>query len=199
MHHSAVPHWRPLRIGCRLAPPPLGDWLADPGSLTRRLVAGCPGGFRLHLLHQSHDRPWFDEQQILALSARRLALCREIRLLCQGHPLVFARSIIPLVTLAALGYRLSHLGEKSLGSLLFSRPDIHRQHMEVARLVPRDRLFRSLGAIQADSLWARRTLFSCSGHSLLVCEVFLPGLPFRLIDGSQRPVSPAISSVFFKR
>ncbi len=199
MYHSAVPHWQPLQTGCRLAPPPLGDWLADPGSLTRRLVAGCPGGFRVRLLHQGHGRPWFDERRILALPARRLTLCREVRLLCQGHPLVFARSIVPLATLAALGYRLSRLGERSLGSLLFSRPDIHRQRMEVARLVPRDRLFRSLGAIQSDSLWARRTLFSCSGHPLLVCEVFLPGLPFWPADGPQRPVSPTLSSVFFKR
>lgn len=119
-----------------------------------------------------------DEARLLRLQPSRLVLIREVSLCCAGRPLVFARTLIPIDTLRASNGKLGRLGNRPLGSLLFSDPRISRGVMEFARLLPGERLHRKAieGLDLNSALWARRTLYYQDGQPLLVNEIFLPTL-----------------------
>ncbi|MBA1333384.1 chorismate--pyruvate lyase, partial [Candidatus Endoriftia persephone str. Guaymas] len=109
-----------------------------------------------------------------------VALVREVELLCDEVPWVFARTLIPASTLRGAARRLTLLGDKPLGAVLFSDSRIKRGRTQVARLQPRHRLFSAASVdLQPvpDELWGRRTLFHVSGRPLLVNEIFLPRIP----------------------
>jgi len=175
---AAEPVWRPLQDpGSRDIPPSCLDWLADPGSLTRRLVAGCQGGFRVRLLHQGWGRPQPSEARLL--QSRGAALIREVELLCNESPQVFARTLIPAASLSGRARLLARLGSRPLGAVLFDDPSTRRVAVEVARLPARCPLFAAATAHLEqlpEFIWGRRTLFLYAGKPLLVNEIFLPGL-----------------------
>ena len=66
----------------------LSFWLQDRGSLTARLQA--KGTFSVELLQQSLAKPTLDEAVALGIARKQLAWIREVALLCDGEPLVFA-------------------------------------------------------------------------------------------------------------
>lgn len=167
----------------RFAAVPAGvaDWLRDEGSLTRRVVQACgEGQFRVRLLHQAWGSPLYSESKVLRLRRGEATLIREVELLCDGHPWVFARTLIPATSLKGSARRLTQLGEKPLGAVLFSDSRIQRGITQIARLHPRHPLFASAAANlqqQPQTLWGRRTLFYISNRPILVNEIFLPELP----------------------
>ncbi|EGW54802.1 chorismate--pyruvate lyase family protein [Candidatus Endoriftia persephonae] len=166
----------------RLTQVPAGvlPWLRDEGSLTRRVVAACSGRFRVRLLRQAWGTPFYSEAQLLRMRRGEMALVREVELLCDEVPWVFARTLIPASTLRGAARRLTLLGDKPLGAVLFSDSRIKRGRTQVARLQPRHRLFSAASVdLQPvpDELWGRRTLFHVSGRPLLVNEIFLPRIP----------------------
>jgi chorismate--pyruvate lyase len=113
------------------------------------------------------------------MAPHALALVREVELCCGEQPWVFARSLIPLQSLQGAGRRLQFLGDRPLGSLLFSDPKATRGPMEFARLLPGHCLYEKALANRAQrpaQLWGRRTLFFFAGKPLLVNEVFLDGI-----------------------
>ncbi len=177
-----TPDWRRwhARLGWRV-PREVRAWVADQGSLTRRVVARCPGRFRVRVARQAWERPLPSEARLLGSPS--IALCREVLLLCEDQPWVFARTLIPRSSLRGGVGRLRLLGERPLGEVLFANPSTRRLRMEVARLIPRDRLWRhaahAAGMVGARPLWGRRTLFLFSGKPLLVNEIFLPDLESR--------------------
>jgi chorismate--pyruvate lyase len=72
---------------------------------------------------------------------------------------------------------MNGLGNRSLGSLLFTHPLVIRRPLHFKALRAHNPLYRSAtqnleGA--SDPLWARRSLFTLQGAPLLVTEVFLP-------------------------
>jgi chorismate--pyruvate lyase len=74
---------------------------------------------------------------------------------------------------------LAHLKERSLGSVLFKNPALQRSEFEIACLKPRMFLHsKAITAVEQSlpDLWARRSLFSLPGKSLLLTEVFLPDM-----------------------
>ncbi|MFA7387304.1 MAG: chorismate lyase, partial [Thiohalobacteraceae bacterium] len=75
--------------------PELRNWLFDATSLTRRVREACAGSFRVRVERQLWERPRWDECRALALRGPRRALIREVHLLCDQRPWVFARTIIP--------------------------------------------------------------------------------------------------------
>ena len=171
-HEADNAAWQPLE-SCEGLPGRVEDWLAEPGSLTARIRARCANGFRFRLLDERQ------EQNIVIFDdiASRV-FCREITLGCGDTPLVFARTRIPVTTLAAHPW-LGELGERPLGARLFDEPGYMRGRFRVARLGAGDALYDYVNenvAPLSASLWARRARVELDGKPFEICECFLPGL-----------------------
>ena len=140
----------------------------------------CGTGFQVRLLRQGWGSPLYSEGRLLGMRRGEIAVIREVLLLCDEQPWVFARTLIPIHSLRGRARRLTRLGERPLGEVLFSQPGLRRGAIQVARLLSGHRLFAAavtgLGEVPAQ-LWGRRTLFYYAGKPLLVNEIFLPGLP----------------------
>lgn len=128
---------------------------------------------------QSLSRIYGDELDVMGLRANELALVREVYLYCGDTPVVFAHSVVAHKDLRGAWRSLSGLGNKSLGTVLFSNPKIERTPLVFKKVSRRhflyDRACERLMIKPAD-LWARRSLFTLHGQSILVTEVFLPAI-----------------------
>ncbi len=169
--------WRPQsQILKSQLPFPWRPWLLDRGSLTQRLQKRYPGTFRVKLLHQGWGRPTPSERRCLGIAQREIASIREVLLIGDGKPRVFARSVLPQSTLVGANRRLLRLNTKPLGAYLFSNPLMTRGEIEIAPL--------SVGQLNAhlphcydDQIgWGRRSVFYLDHLPLSVCEVFLPSM-----------------------
>jgi chorismate lyase len=158
-------HWQPL--GRVQVPVSLAGWLGDDGSLTRRLQRF--GRFRVRPLRQQVSVPTAAEARLLGLSPRQRALIREVLLLLDEAPVVFARSVLPLSSLTGANRVLGHMARRSLGAELFRTPRAERQAVWVARVPP-----SCLPVASDQPAWGRQSLFIKRGLPLLVAEVFLP-------------------------
>lgn len=165
-------HWHSTLVGRQ----PYRPWLTDNGSLTAALKCRCPG-LQVKRLRQALDRPHADESTLLGLAPKERALIREVMLLCDDHPLVFAHSVIPRAGLDGPWRSLSRLGNRPLGEALFADPRIVRHPLQYRRLDRRHPLYRcavSQLTMRPPCLWARRSVFARDGYPILVTEVFLP-------------------------
>lgn len=171
--------WVPARRRLRGASPAVPwDWLLDPASLTRRLQCVCDKRFSVLVLRQGWGRPLASERRVLGGKRGERAVIREVQLMCDATPWVFARTVIPVRTLRGRQRRLTRLGSKSLGAALFADPQLRRGEMEVSRVDPGESLYGH-GAdmlYAADAVWGRRSVFWVDGKPLLVSEFFLPAL-----------------------
>ncbi len=169
--------WRLPRTVPRASRPAktLWRWLLDPASLTQRLQAVC-GELRVEVLRNTWARPTLDELRTLGLRPGQRALVREVHLLCDGRPWVFARTVIPRETLGGKYRRLTQLGNRSLGAVLFADKTMRRAEVHVACLTPVHQLYtcatRSLTG-KPRQLWGRRSLFYLRERPLLLSEIFL--------------------------
>jgi chorismate--pyruvate lyase len=166
-------HARPL-----LLPHPLRRWLSDRGSLTRRLKSHC-ADFRVMPLATGIARPNPDEYALLGATPGTRVYVREVLLMCNDVPVVFAHSVLPYPSLRGGWNSISRLGSRPLGEALFSDHRIHRQPLAFQKLRHDHPLFRTIAKRQAlgvRSLWARRSVFCLNSHPLLVTEVFLPAI-----------------------
>ncbi|MGB9128923.1 MAG: chorismate lyase [Thiobacillus sp.] len=157
-------------------PRSLRAWLSDHGSLTQRLKSRC-ASFRVVPLTTGLARPNPDEYALLGLAPGTRAYVREVLLLCDGVPVVFAHSVLPYTGLRGGWDGITRLGSRSLGEALFSDHRIARQPLAYRNVRGGHPLFRAITAqqsLQAGSLWARRSVFCLNHHPLLVTEVFLP-------------------------
>lgn len=153
-------------------------WLVDTASLTLKLTA-CSGQFRVRHLRQGRGLCLADECDAVELSRRRCVQEREVLLQCDGRPVVFAHTIMPLNATASDWPFFGGLGERSLGTTLFGDPRVARGSLQYARLGVRHPLMRrASAALGMDatqrSLYARRCLYRRRNGVLLVTEVFLP-------------------------
>lgn len=167
--------WRARLSSARL---PYRAWLADRGSLTRRLKERCRA-FRVAPLRQELDRPLPDELGRVGLRPGELALVREVYLLCGETPVVFAHSVLMPGDLRGVWNSVSRQGAKPLGEALFSDPRVRREPLEYRALGRHHALYRRASRLLPDppaQLWARRSLFSLRARPLLVTEVFLPAV-----------------------
>lgn len=157
-------------------PARLRPWLLDSGSLTAKLVALSKGDFRVKVLRQVHARASRSEALALGICFQQRCLIREVILMGNGKPWVFARSVLPL---SSLVHRLRHLrkqGSKPLGAFLFSQPQLMRSAIAVS-LISRHHDYLPADLLGDQSVWGRRSVFSVMQQPLLVSEVFLPGFP----------------------
>lgn len=166
--------WRLLVPGVLAGVSPgLRNLIADEGSLTDRLIGIGGSGFRVNLLSQKVRLPSMDESACLGFSPRRWMSVREVLLMCDETPWVFARSVIPLTTLHGRYSGLGKLGVTPLGKVLFSDPGMSRGSIEVAEFRVRD---SRPGAAGENRAIGRRSLFFLDTHPLLVAEIFLEDL-----------------------
>jgi len=154
-------------------------WLSDRGSLTARLCARS-SRFSVRVLQQRIVKPGVDEPAALQIKTREWAWGRDVLLIADGVPRVFAHSLLAQKHARGPWQMFARMGERPLGAALFADPRIARQPLRFRRLDPRHPLYRAAiqaAGIEAGSapyLWARRSVFTRGGKSLMVCEVFLP-------------------------
>jgi chorismate--pyruvate lyase len=177
----AATRWQPYRCYRRgKIPAALAVWLLDPASLTRRLQGLCAGEFRVRVLSQVRGRPRRDEARALGMRRGGLAVIRQVELLCDQQPWVYARTVIPESSLSGRLRRLARLGTRPLGAMLFADRGMRRGVVELARILPGQALFADVVRGQQPDhgeIWGRRSVFRLAHKPLLVSEIFLPDFP----------------------
>ncbi len=161
------------------APAPLRAWLKAGGSLTARLSAHS-AAFRVQRLHQRTALCLADEARAIGMRRPGRVWEREVLLRCDGAPVVFAHTVVPMSATASDWPLFNALGERSLGSTLFYDPQVARGDLEFARIRAGHPLMaRARAALGVDGdtiLYARRCLYRRHQGVLLVTEVFLPSV-----------------------
>mgnify|MGYP003408161085 FL=1 len=143
-------------------------WLQDRGSLTRR-IQDCCTHFFVKPIFQSFSRIYGDELRVMGVRSDELVMVREVFLYCGATP----------QNLRGVWRGLNGLGNKSLGTMLFSNPRVQRTPLEFKKVKRGHFLYDRACVplpIKPPSLWARRSLFTLNGQSILVTEVFLPSI-----------------------
>lgn len=166
-------------MSCKAVSPSVLPWLLDAASLTQRLISHCEGQFSVQVLDESWTRPAPGEIKVLGMKPGSIARVRQVQLLCDGVPWVFARTIIPYRTLQGPVRRLKLLGNRSLGEVLFADKSMVRGELEIAAIREGDFLYqKATQGLQNHPavIWGRRSVFYLSGKPLLVSEIFLPDL-----------------------
>lgn len=153
-------------------------WLNDNGSLTLRLQKRY-GRFSVQPVALKFAKPNQDEAALLHLPEHKVALIREVLLMGDNQPVVFAHSVLPKESLRGVWNRLGRLGSKPLGATLFANPKVKRTPLSYKKLTPNHPLYKH--AVQyltqkPSYLWARRSIFSLNRANIMVTEVFLPQL-----------------------
>jgi chorismate lyase len=161
-------------------PSALRKWLSLETSLTARLRAHS-NQFGVQRLHQMQSLCLADESRLIGLPRRMRIWEREVLLCCDGRPVVFAHTVIPLSASRSHWPMFQSLGETSLGASLFGDPVVTRGSLQFSRLPLSHPLIRRIcTAVPAEriesQLHARRCLFRRGSGVMLVTEVFLPGI-----------------------
>jgi chorismate--pyruvate lyase len=160
------------------------DWLTTPGSLTARLIAHSRQ-FRVQKLRQAGNLCLADEAGAIGLPRPERVWEREVLLRCDGEPVVYGHTVVPLSATATDWPLFSALGERSLGTTLFYDPLVKRGQLEFARIRPGHpllaRVHAALGregqGAPSDTVhYARRCVYRRRQGLLLVTEVFLPAV-----------------------
>jgi chorismate--pyruvate lyase len=161
------------------APAAMRRWLTAPGSLTARLTAHSEA-FRVQRLHQRTAMCLFDEARAIGMQRPGRVWEREVLLRCDGAPVVFAHTVVPMSATANDWPLFNALGERSLGSTLFYDPLVTRGNLEFARIRAGHPLMQraraALGVTEETIFYARRCLYRRRRGCLLVTEVFLPSV-----------------------
>jgi chorismate--pyruvate lyase len=161
------------------ADPTLRAWLQAEGSLTARLRR--LGSVQVQVQQQHAMALWPQEQADLHL---RSGYVREVVLLLDGRPAVWARSATALTSIQGPWRAMQGLGTRPLAELLFAKRPVQRAPLQVHQLpmsgrmqshVRRQWLQLEHAAEPADiPQWARSSVFWHKGHALRVMEAFSP-------------------------
>lgn len=173
--HSTDRFWHGAAIGCGAV---LAPWLRDRGSLTQRIRLRCRQ-FAVQGVRDGLARIAYDEAALLGVAPRQLAWSREVFLMADGRPVVFAHSALAREQLHGVWSALGTLGNRPLGGYLFAHPLVQRKPLHYRALARAHPLYLRAAAVlqdPPDRLWARRSLFYLEDSPLLVTEVFLPGI-----------------------
>jgi chorismate--pyruvate lyase len=164
--------WSSAPQSARRAPASLRPWLSDSGSLTARLQAHSAQPLQVQVLRQGWGRPQADEVRRTGMQPQRMALIREVLLLGNGQPWVYARSILPATSLQGSRRFLRWLDQRPLGSLLFRYPGMYRDGIEITRIAAPQACLPA-AVRSATPVWGRRSCFYLEHHPVLVSEFFL--------------------------
>lgn len=162
------------------APASMRHWLTDPGSMTRKLKAHSRE-FAVRHLFQGVGRCSKEQSSALGVTGRRRLIQREVILLCDNRPVIYAQSSVLSDAMRRDWPFLQALGNVPLGEKLFTDAKVRRQQLQYARLHGSHPMVRraadALGqpAI-AQTLFARRSVFCRGAGAILVTEIFLPAI-----------------------
>jgi len=131
--------WRPV---LRAVPRGITPWLIDHDSLTAAVRARC-GELRVQVLRQGLGRVLPDEAAMIGVRPGARVWVREVALLADGVPWVWARSVARPGDLRTAWRDLAGLGNRSLGAALFADPRVGRGNLLVRALDRRDPRGRS--------------------------------------------------------
>ena len=166
-------------------------WLHDHGSLTKRIQQRCEK-FNVQNIFNGLAMSNRDETALLHIPRRQHIYTREVFLYADNQPVVFAHSVVAAQHLRGAWHTLQHLGNKPLGALLFSHPLVKRAPLHFRALKTDHPLYRHAARTMDNlppRLWARRSVFTLQGASLLVTEVFLPNI-LKLEQGKVENANP---------
>ena len=159
--------------------PGLQSWLRAPGSLTARLRQH--GRVEVQVQRQGRMALWVPEQQDLQ---QRSGYVREVVLLLNGRPVVWARSATSLAAIRGPWRAMQGLGTRPLAELLFAARPVARAPLRQQYLPPsgvmQSHIRRQWQQLQqrtaADGipLWARSSVFWHRCQALRVMEAFSP-------------------------
>ena len=158
-----------------ILPEHLLSWLLDPSSLTARLSQCCQQ-FRVEVIGQEIQL-CSAQEATTDINVGEDVLVREVLLFCDDIPQVFARSLLPLKSLTGEEQQLAHLGNQSLGQVLFSKNELRRKCIEISNFSENSQvamLAKQLGLIAQGELWGRRSTFMLHNKAIMVAEIFLP-------------------------
>lgn len=171
-------NWFTNRTGVKSGiPQEVGSWIYETASLTQRLKKNCGVNFRVKVLSQQWVKPWPGEARVLQLGMNQYALVREVQLFCHKQPLIVARTVIPPDTLKGAQRRLSSLGTRPLGEVIFTYPGLQRHRLDITKVKLLDWRQALLNSLDIhEEVWGRRTVYGIANRKLLVCEFFLPAV-----------------------
>lgn len=132
----------------------------------------CGKDFSVRVISQRWQVLGAEEASVMALSHVRAALVRQVLLCCNGKPLVYARTVIPVTTMQGSQRRYANMGNRPLGAMLFADRTMRREAVQVAMLPEKHEA--SQYTKLDEPVWGRRSVFRVAGKPLLVSEYFLP-------------------------
>ena len=156
---------------------PYLDYFFYEGSLTQRFRLNTQNSATVHLVCAEWSHANIDECQLLGINPNDDTWIREIEWLNNEESLIYARTVIPPVTLKQYGRRFTELGHHSMGDILFTDNSLERSAFDFALLPQNDfyyRLVRYKLTDRPETLWARRSIFFYHSSPLLLIEIFLP-------------------------
>jgi len=151
------------------------DWLTHTFSLTARIKSRC-SHFEVRVLFEGQDDLCHVERLLLRDQGPWRA--REVLLLADGRPVVWARTVVPSRSLRGPWFFLRGLGSRPLGARLFADPLIERsQFVFLPRYrLPQKVLVRTAPALRSDPYPARVARLRRKLAPAMLTEVLLPGL-----------------------
>ena len=135
------------------------SWLNEAGSITSRIKSFS--NFKLKLLKDGPGEVDIIEDDLIISNYEENNI-REVILLSNEEPLIYAKSIIPLETIKLGLNILGNLKENPLGDILFSNPEIKKKYMLFARFQSKEEIFNG-----------RKGIYTVKGYRFSVCEIFL--------------------------
>jgi len=135
------------------------SWLLEQGPITKRISK--EKSFSLELLRDDIGEVEVQDQQFIGSLAKEFKV-REVVLNGDKIPLVFARTIIPLLTIEKGFAELGKLGTRPLGDILFEKKIFKKEKSVYASF-----------KLQQDTFWGRKIRYSVNEQPFSVMEVFL--------------------------
>jgi len=151
------------------------DWLTHTFSLTARIKSRCKH-FEVKVLFEGQDDLCHVERLLLRDHGPWRA--REVLLIADGQPVVWARTVVPSKSLRGAWFFLKGLGSRPLGARLFADPLIERSpfvFLPHYRL-PQKILARTIPSLLGGPYPARVARLRRKLSPALLTEVLLPGL-----------------------
>ena len=162
----------------------LGAWMRIPGSLSAR-IKGVSGELTVRVLRQGPVSLQPAEAERLGVDAGAIGHGREVILLANGVPVVYARSVLQAVHARGAWKAIRGLGTRALADMLFGLPASTRSGFEFVRFAPGSRWAAKVQRRWHDAtgqpwgrreVWARCSVFTRRGAHLLVTECFAPAI-----------------------
>ena len=135
------------------------SWLIEKGPITKRIKS--EESFKLNLIKDEISAVNDSEKKFLEETSDNIKV-REVILLGNNIPRVYAKSLIPIRTIENGFSRLGELGTKPLGDILFEKEIFEKTDVVYAQFQDKDSIF-----------WGRKTKYIVKNMPLSVMEVFL--------------------------